>query len=96
MDNNNASVSVPDFTRGHWNDIKGFRHAFASAEDEAAAEEAAAASTKAQKDAAAEYDLWTLYDNMKKDPTSSKAQKAYKKAVEKAQKAVEKAMKKYL
>lgn len=96
MDNNNASVSVPDFTRGHWNDIKGFRHAFASAEDEAAAEEAAAASTKAQKDVAAEYDLWTLYDNMKKDPTSSKAQKAYKKAVEKAQKAVEKAMKKYL
>lgn len=96
MDNNNASVSVPDFTRGHWNDIKGFRHAFASAEDEAAAEEAAAASTKAQKDAAAEYDLWTLYDNMKKDPTSSKAQKAYTKAVEKAQKAVEKAMKKYL
>ena len=41
MDNNNASVQVPDFTRGHWNDIKAYKHAFASPEDEAAAAQAA-------------------------------------------------------
>ena len=95
MDNNCASVSVPDFTRGHWNDLKGFRHAFASAEDEAAAEAAANASTEAQKQAAADNDLWALYDELAKNPESSKALKAYTKAVEKAQKQVAKAMKKF-
>ena len=30
-----ASVAFPDFTRGHWNEVKGYKHAFASAEDEA-------------------------------------------------------------
>ena len=35
MDNNCAPVSIPDFTRGHWNDVKGFNHAYASAQDEA-------------------------------------------------------------
>ncbi|MDE6378358.1 MAG: Gfo/Idh/MocA family oxidoreductase, partial [Duncaniella sp.] len=29
MDNNCASVEFPDFTRGHWNDVKGFNHAWA-------------------------------------------------------------------
>lgn len=29
MDNNNAPVAVPDFTRGNWNRIQGYRHAFA-------------------------------------------------------------------
>ena len=29
LDNGNMPVAVPDFTRGHWNDVKGFRHAFA-------------------------------------------------------------------
>jgi hypothetical protein len=28
IENNSASVEVPDFTRGHWNDVKGFKHAF--------------------------------------------------------------------
>lgn len=28
MDHNSAPIAVPDFTRGHWNDIQGFRHAF--------------------------------------------------------------------
>ncbi len=28
MENNNSSVEVPDFTRGNWNKIQGFRHAF--------------------------------------------------------------------
>ncbi|MFA6837846.1 MAG: Gfo/Idh/MocA family oxidoreductase [Dysgonamonadaceae bacterium] len=29
MENNSALVAIPDFTRGHWGDIKGYRHAFA-------------------------------------------------------------------
>ena len=40
MDNNSMPVAVPDFTRGHWNDQKGYRHAFASAEEEAAQDKA--------------------------------------------------------
>lgn len=40
MDNNCIGVEVPDFTRGHWNDQKGYRHAFASPEEEAAQEAA--------------------------------------------------------
>lgn len=27
LNNNSAPVAIPDFTRGHWNDVKGFRHA---------------------------------------------------------------------
>lgn len=38
MDNNNASVAIPDFTRGHCYDKKGFRHAFAAPEEEAKSE----------------------------------------------------------
>ena len=34
MDHGNASVQVPDFTRGHWRDIQGFHHAFATAAEE--------------------------------------------------------------
>ena len=45
MDNGCAPVQVPDFTRGHWEDVDGYRHAFASADDEAAAEAAAKAAT---------------------------------------------------
>ncbi|MBQ7823993.1 MAG: Gfo/Idh/MocA family oxidoreductase [Bacteroidaceae bacterium] len=37
MDNGCAAVSFPDFTRGHWNDVKGFKHAYASEADEAEA-----------------------------------------------------------
>ena len=37
MDNGCAAVSIPDFTRGHWNDVKGFKHAYASEADEAEA-----------------------------------------------------------
>ncbi len=36
MNHGNAPVAIPDFTRGHWNQIKGFSHAFAAPEDEAA------------------------------------------------------------
>ena len=28
IENGNAPVAVPDFTRGHWNDVQGYRHAF--------------------------------------------------------------------
>lgn len=28
LENNSAPVAIPDFTRGHWNDVKGYRHAF--------------------------------------------------------------------
>lgn len=28
IENNSASVEVPDFTRGHWNEVQGFKHAF--------------------------------------------------------------------
>lgn len=30
IENNNAPVEVPDFTRGNWDTIQGFRHAFAN------------------------------------------------------------------
>ncbi len=33
MDNGNMPVEVPDFTRGHWNDVEGYRHAFAPADE---------------------------------------------------------------
>ena len=36
MDNDNAPIRVPDFTRGHWQDQQGFRYAFAEAAEEAA------------------------------------------------------------
>lgn len=29
IENNSTPVAVPDFTRGHWNDVQGYRHAFA-------------------------------------------------------------------
>lgn len=95
MDNNCAAVTFPDFTRGHWNDVKGYKHAYAPEEEEKAAEAKAAAATAAQKDAVKANDLWTLYDNVKKaadDKAKTKAEKAYAKAVEKAKKQIEKTL----
>lgn len=60
MDNNCASVAFPDFTRGHWNDVQGYKHAFASAEDEAASAKAAEEFTAKLKAGAAE--KWAEYD----------------------------------
>ena len=34
MDNGCAAVAFPDFTRGEWNVMKGYKHAYASPEDE--------------------------------------------------------------
>ena len=97
MDNNCASVAFPDFTRGHWNEVKGFRHAFAPAEQEAEAETAAKACTALQKEAASRFNLWTLYDavqNAQGDAAKAKARKAYDKAFAKAQAYVAKGLKK--
>ena len=87
MDNNSASVTFPDFTRGHWNDEKHYRHAYATAEEEAATEAYAAKVTAAQKEATAKFNLWKLYDDVKNaqgDAAKAKAKKAYDKAVAKA------------
>ncbi|MBQ8899863.1 MAG: Gfo/Idh/MocA family oxidoreductase, partial [Akkermansia sp.] len=87
MDNGNCAVSFPDFTRGHWNDVKGYTHAWASPEDEAATDAAAAAYTTAQKEAVAKYNLWALYDAAAKAQGADKdaAEKAYRAAQEQAQ-----------
>ena len=94
MDNNCAPVAFPDFTRGFWNKVQGYKHQYASPEDEAATEAAAAAYTKAQKAATAKYNLWKLYDAVAaaKKANNAKAVKSatakYKKAVVAAKKAM--------
>lgn len=90
MDNNCASVAFPDFTRGHWNELKGYRHAYNTV-DEAAVEATAKASTEAQIAATAKFKLWDLYDAAKKAKTSknaAKAKKAYDAAKAKLVKAI--------
>ncbi len=86
MDNNCAAVSFPDFTRGHWNDVKGYKHAYAPEAEEKAVEEAAAAYTENQKAVVKEAKLWDLYDQMKKAEGKAKvkASAAYNKAKAKA------------
>ena len=59
MDNNYASVVFPDFTRGHWNDIQGYRHAYSDSEASTAAK--AEAYTTAQREVTVEMKLWALY-----------------------------------
>ncbi len=78
MDNNNCSVAFPDFTRGHWNDVKGYKHAWATPEQEAATEAAAEAYTAAQKTAVEKLNLWALYDAAKEGDAA--AVKAYEAA----------------
>lgn len=50
MDNGCAPVAFPDFTRGEWNKIKGYRHAYASTTDETAAMKKAKAYTAKLKE----------------------------------------------
>ncbi len=91
MDNNSAAVTFPDFTRGHWNDVQGYKHAYAPAEEEAAAEATAKAYTAAQKAATEQLKLWELYDNVNNATTAkakAKAEKEYKKALTKYNKLV--------
>lgn len=100
MDNNFASVSFPDFTRGLWNKEKGYRHAYASAADEAASEAYANKVTAIQKEATSKFNLWKLYDDVKAAKKSgnaaatTKAQAAYDKAAAKAKAQIAKAEKK--
>lgn len=96
LDNDCSPVTFPDFTRGLWNKEKGYRHAYATPEQEAATEATANAYTKAYKEATAKLKLWTLYDNMmnaKTDAAKKKAQVALNKGVAKAVAAAEKVIK---
>ena len=49
MDNGCAPVAFPDFTRGEWNVQKGYHHAYATPEEEAASMEKARAFTEKLK-----------------------------------------------
>ena len=80
MDNNCASVQIPDFTRGHWNEVKGYKHAFASPEDEAAAEAAAKAFTAGMKEGGVKFIEKFWKDEAK---AAKKAAKAAAKAAKK-------------
>ena len=96
LDNDCSPVTFPDFTRGLWNKEKGYHHAYATPEQEAATEATANAYTKAYKEATAKLKLWTLYDNMmnaKTDAAKKKAQVALNKGIAKAVAAAEKAIK---
>ena len=96
MDNNCASVAFPDFTRGHWNDVEGYKHAYADSADEAATEKYAAEYTSAQKAAVEKYKLWDLYETAQKleGDKQIRAMKTFQKAVAKAHKAIAKSLKK--
>lgn len=92
MDNNCAAVEFPDFTRGNWNQVKGYKHAY-NTTDEAAVEAAAQAYTDANVAATKKLNLWNLYDNVKKAKDAkakAKAQKALNKAKAQFTKAVAK------
>lgn len=96
LDNDCSPVTFPDFTRGLWNKEKGYHHAYATPEQEAATEATANAYTKAYKEATAKLKLWTLYDNMMNAKTyaaKKKAQVALNKGVAKAVAAAEKVIK---
>ena len=97
MDNNNASVSFPDFTRGYWDLLNGYTHAYATPEDDAATTAKAEAYTAAQKEAVKKYNLWELYEaigNADNDKNRAKAEKAYKRAEKRAESMIVKTLKK--
>lgn len=98
MDNDCAPVAFPDFTRGLWNKTKGYKHAYASPEEEAATEVLADAFTKAHKEATAKMKLWTLYDNVqnaKTEVAKKKAQIALNKATPKTKAICNKILEQY-
>ncbi len=87
MDNNNCAVAFPDFTRGHWNEVQGYKHAWASPEQEAATTAAAEAYTVAHRAAVQACDLWNLYDavqNAEDGEAKEAAQRAYDEAAARA------------
>lgn len=55
MNNGNIPVQVPDFTRGYWNVQKGYKHLFASPEEEQAVDKASAEFTAKLKAKGAKY-----------------------------------------
>lgn len=65
MDHNSASVAVPDFTRGHWQDKSKFTHAFASPEQEKITESKAKAETLKLQEMTIKKKLWQKYDKKK-------------------------------
>ena len=64
LDNGNLPVEVPDFTRGHWKDVSGFRYAFAPKAEEEAQDLANHAFTLRLKSSAEQ--LWKQYDRKNK------------------------------
>ena len=64
MDNGNIPVEVPDFTRGQWNKIKGYHHAYANAADEEKATADAMAFTAKLKTKGKKY--WEELDKSKR------------------------------
>ena len=78
MDHNSASVAFPDFTRGEWNVRKGYRHAYASAEEEQTQEAFEKARFDRLKSETARLKLWQLYDAQKSG--KAKDVKAFRKA----------------
>lgn len=78
MDHNCASVAFPDFTRGEWNVRKGYRHAYASMEEEQAQEAFERNFSDKLKSETARLNLWQLYDAQKSG--KAKDVKAFRKA----------------
>ena len=85
MDHNCAAVAFPDFTRGYWNTVKGYKHAFTNSVEEAETERAAEAFTAALKEKTKKEKLWDKYDRAKQNAAKA-AEKAAKKAAKKAKK----------
>lgn len=96
LNHKNASVEIPDFTRGYWNTVKGFKHAWADDAEEKRTDAIADKYARVHKDAVKKYDLWNLYDQMNKyeGEDKARAEKKYQQAVDKAQKTIAKEMKK--
>lgn len=80
MDHNCASVTFPDFTRGYWNELKSYRHAFAEPQAEKATAERAERATNYQKELAQA--AWQAYD---KADTTQKRNVVSQKYVKKLQ-----------
>jgi hypothetical protein len=102
MDNNCAAVAFPDFIRGYWEEVKGYKHAYATPEVEAETDAIIKAYTEAQKDITAKSKLWDLYDSVKAAKASgnekavTKAQNKLKSAKTSASKKIEQNVKKAL
>ena len=98
MDNNCAAVTFPDFTRGYWDVQKGYKHAYATPEAEAATEAEAEAYSAAQKAVTVQKKLWDLYDAVKaaKAAGNAKAEAKAQKKLDAAKAAADKAIAKEL